>query len=90
MIEDSNPSTAQALGVEWPQWKGGNGSQQLNMNTTGGDMQFDFAPLPGSNFSIPVQRGVDPLFSVVDADSWEGGRGERCEFWRSVANKIPI
>lgn len=28
-------------------------------------------------------------FTLVDAYSWEDGRGMRCDFWRSVASIIP-
>lgn len=28
-------------------------------------------------------------FSLVNAYTWEGGRGVRCDFWRSMAGIVP-
>jgi len=33
--------------------------------------------------------GLRNDFSLVDARQWEGGRGERCDFWREVGGKVP-
>ena len=36
-----------------------------------------------------VGPGLENYFRVADADTWEGGRGYRCDFWRSVGPRIP-
>ncbi|KAK8065465.1 carboxylesterase family protein [Apiospora hydei] len=33
--------------------------------------------------------GIVNTFRLVNATSWEGGRGERCAFWRDVAPRVP-
>ncbi|KAH7381353.1 carboxylesterase type B [Phaeosphaeria sp. MPI-PUGE-AT-0046c] len=37
-----------------------------------------------------VGPGLRNKFTVVNGFDWEGGRGERCEFWRGVADKVPM
>jgi hypothetical protein len=33
--------------------------------------------------------GLKNNISLVNAYTWEGGRGERCEFWRNMSAKVP-
>lgn len=33
--------------------------------------------------------GEENTFRLVDAYTWEGGRGTRCDFWRSMGEKVP-
>ena len=33
--------------------------------------------------------GLKNQFDVVNAYTWEGGRGIRCDFWRSVGIVVP-
>lgn len=51
----------------------------LKVNETGGVLVNGLYEEPGllSNFSL------------VDAYSWEGGRGKRCEFWKSMGEIVP-
>ncbi|KAH6629131.1 carboxylesterase type B [Boeremia exigua] len=46
--------------------------------------------LEGLNATWSVEPGLETDFSVVDGNAWEGGRGARCEFWRSVAARVPM
>lgn len=39
-----------------------------------------------TNFGEP---GLRNEIRIVDAWDWEGGRGARCEFWRSIAANVP-
>ncbi|KAL8889300.1 MAG: hypothetical protein Q9192_006041, partial [Flavoplaca navasiana] len=67
---------------------------QINFNQSGG-VPFDASAYPGfpgiqldnvTQFSDP---GLRNDFSLVNAYTWEGGRGMRCDFWRSVARLVP-
>ncbi|KAL8753249.1 MAG: hypothetical protein Q9199_005181 [Rusavskia elegans] len=67
---------------------------QVNFNQSGG-VTFDASAYPGTprlqlenvtQFSDP---GLRNDFSLVNAYTWEGGRGMRCDFWRSVARIVP-
>jgi hypothetical protein len=33
--------------------------------------------------------GLTNNFTLVNAYTWEGGRGYRCDFWRSMAGIVP-
>ena len=63
---------------------------QLNLNETGGQPysseSFNAQAPNITQFEAP---GLMNDFSVVDAYSWEGGRGVRCDFWRSVGSIVP-
>lgn len=41
------------------------------------------------NSSIYVEPGLKNNFTLVNAYTWEGGRGYRCDFWRSVGAVVP-
>lgn len=73
--------------ISWPRW---NRSSPLlmNLNTTGGTMVYEKVT---DHLSYWVQEGpgVTNDFSLADASKWEGGRGKRCEFWRSVGHRVP-
>ena len=63
---------------------------QLNLNQTGGRAYSSI----GFNAQAPKitqyeEPGLANDFSVEDAYSWEGGRGVRCDFWRSVGGIVP-
>lgn len=64
--------------ARWPAWSD-DARLQINMNETGGVLVNGVLEEPGllSNYSL------------VDAYSWEGGRGARCEFWRSMGKTVP-
>ena len=33
--------------------------------------------------------GAQNQFRLANAYTWEGGRGQRCDFWRSMGKKVP-
>lgn len=89
-ITTSSPAvSSDATLSKWPAWTGGATSEMVNLNETGG-VPYQTV----TSFGVPVTQYMDPglenAFAVVDAYSWEGGRGQRCDFWKSVAGKIPI
>ncbi|KAH7383590.1 carboxylesterase type B [Cadophora sp. MPI-SDFR-AT-0126] len=83
-------SSSQSL-IDWPAYTNAN-PYQLNLNETGGEeyssvaTSFDGTPLNVTQYRGP---GLRNNFTLVDAYSWEGGRGIRCDFWRSVAPIVP-
>ncbi|OAA59585.1 Carboxylesterase, type B [Niveomyces insectorum RCEF 264] len=60
----------------------------LSLNQTGGHP----VTVNGSWGGPSVQLhgpGLRNAFRTADADAWEGGRGARCAFWRTVAAYLP-
>lgn len=77
------------LGVfKSPKWP------MLNLNQTGGvEVPVNSTLDPGLNelgAKWRVGPGLKNEFEVVDGFEWEGGRTERCEYWRRVAGKVPM
>lgn len=66
---------------------------QIDLNQTGGQL-FEleagtYELLPNDNTTIYIGPGLMNNFSLVNAYTWEAGRGYRCDFWRSVAALVP-
>lgn len=65
---------------------------QLNLNQSGG-RPFETPPEPGDpllkNITEFMDTGLRNDFTLVNAYTWEGGRGMRCDFWRSVGRIVP-
>ncbi|KAL1601492.1 hypothetical protein SLS60_006407 [Paraconiothyrium brasiliense] len=80
------PEGADGL-IEWPVWTD-ESPVLLNLNTTGGNATYHPVTeyLKYYTYSDP---GVVNVFSVADANAWEGGRGERCKWWLENAKKVP-
>jgi len=61
---------------------------QIDLNETGGTPVN--VPLePGLNVTEFGSPGLMNNFSLVNAYTWEGGRGYRCDFWRSMGLIVP-
>ena len=78
-----NGSSKNAL-EDWPvfaMWD----RRMANLNQTGGTL----TPKKGSSNFIYTGTGVTNDLELVDAYEWEGGRGNRCDFWRSVWDLVP-
>ena len=59
----------------------------LSVNVTGGEPgEYD---LFGYTAPWSVGPGVKNDFRVSNADTWEGNRGARCDFWREVGPRVP-
>ncbi|KAL8698047.1 MAG: hypothetical protein Q9224_002031 [Gallowayella concinna] len=67
---------------------------QLNLNQSGG-IPISASPYPGfprlqlSNVTYLVDPGLKNNLTLVNAYTWEGGRGMRCDFWRSIGRIVP-
>ena len=81
----------------WLVWEGGSGDRgdsykMLNLNMTGGHAtEILWAAADGTKFNVTQYAGpgLEARFEIVDAWSWEGGRGARCEFWADVSEFVP-
>jgi len=77
----------------WPTWESGKGAKMLNLNMTGGhETEIEWSSADGSvriNVTQYAGPGLEARLKIVDAWGWEGGRGERCEFWRDVGTWVP-
>lgn len=63
-----------------------------NLNETGGTIVSVPAVAFMGNVITATQHvgpGLVNDFSIVDAGTWEGGRGARCEFWKSIGKFVP-
>ncbi|KUJ07904.1 alpha/beta-hydrolase [Mollisia scopiformis] len=82
----ADPSAINAAS-KWPKWTDQN-PQQLNLNETGGTAYTVVTAqgIPVTQFKEP---GLRNSITVADASTWEGGRGERCEFWRRLSPFVP-
>lgn len=62
---------------------------QIDLNQTSGrEISYD-ATGGDRNTTIYVEPGLMNDFTAVNAYTWEGGRGYRCDFWRSVGAIVP-
>lgn len=79
----TNPAT------DWPPYSN-TAPTQLNLNETGGT-PFVTQPLgpTGGNATEFEGPGLTNAFDLVNAYTWEGGRGKRCEFWRDMGRSVP-
>jgi carboxylesterase type B len=85
----SNTTTNTIAATQWPAFSVAE-PYQLDLNQTGGVMAVGSSeigsPVNTTYFTGP---GLMNNFTLVDAYTWEAGRGMRCDFWRSVADIIP-
>lgn len=76
--------------ASWPVWTSDN-PLQASLNQSGGVLAN------GTDIPDPydiviltyVEPGLAPNFTVVNAYDWEGGRGARCDFWKSIGSIVP-
>ncbi|KAH8880533.1 inactive carboxylesterase 4 [Thozetella sp. PMI_491] len=71
----------------WPRWNQSN-PMLLNLNQTGGTPYKAVGPT-GATLTQFRQPGLRNDFSLARADTWEGGRGQRCEFWKKLSPYVP-
>jgi hypothetical protein len=82
---------------KWPVWEGGprddgTSYKMLNLNMTGGHAtEIKWSSNGGQSFNVTQYAGpgLTAKFDIVDAWTWEGGRGKRCEFWSDVGQFVP-
>ena len=60
---------------------------QIDLNETGGHLTSE--PFGGTNVTEIAGPGLKNNFSLVNAWTWEAGRGVRCDFWRAMGLLVP-
>ncbi|KAK4551465.1 hypothetical protein LTR86_011157 [Recurvomyces mirabilis] len=102
-ITDDNPSIASSLAngnsnasynaaSRWPLFytQGQGAYQMLNLNETGGiEYSAHVVAYPEPNVEQYKGPGLRNSIRQVDAYTWEGGRGARCEFWKRIGRRVP-
>ena len=73
--------------LKWPTYSAPS-YYQMDLNTTGGTVQT-IPVTPDYSYEVRLGPGVTNDFRLVNANTWEGGRGARCQFWRDVAPRVP-
>lgn len=88
-IANGDNSTTSNPATDWPAWSLAQ-PYQLNLNESGGT-PFQAATLATDvpNITEFEGPGLRNSFELVNAYTWEGGRGVRCDFWRSVGAIVP-
>jgi len=77
---NSNPAS------HWPLWTDTN-PMQVNLNQTGGT-PFSTNVI-GFNVVEYQEPGLRNAITVANAYTWEGGRGQRCNFWKQMSPYVP-
>ncbi|KAI1813335.1 alpha/beta-hydrolase [Poronia punctata] len=83
----SVPLTGENTLIDWPRFSLDK-PIQMNLNTTGGEVDL-VTVTDKLAYYVRTGAGVVNKFTLADSSSWEGGRGGRCEFWRSVSARVP-
>ena len=83
----SNMSSAPNPASSWPPFSI-YAPYQINLNETGGTPR-SIEITAGVNITEQGSPGLMNNFTLVNAYTWEGGRGMRCDFWRSMAALVP-
>lgn len=68
--------------IDWPRWDHVS-PVLMNLNTTGGFL-FRRTVTDHLAYWLREGSGITNEFRLADAEAWEGGRGERCDFWQRV------
>lgn len=77
-----NPNPASV----WPQWTDAN-PRMVNLNETGG-VPYQ-TPFVASVVTQYMDPGLKNDFTLANAYTWEGGRGQRCDFWKTMGPTVP-
>lgn len=80
-------ATAYNPASNWPPFSVEN-PYQIDLNQTRGTPTTVDA-LTGINATELIEPGLKNDIRLVNAYTWEGGRGYRCDFWRSIASVVP-
>ncbi|KAF2503018.1 carboxylesterase family protein [Lophium mytilinum] len=74
--------------INWPKYTPQN-PNMMSLNTTGG-VVTPVVVTDHLKYNVVLEPGITNSFKLVNARSWEGGRGDRCNWWKSVAAKVPV
>lgn len=93
-IQDAKGGSSDAIVPEnsdghilWPMWNSFS-PMMMDLNTTGGSLLYRNVT-EHLAYWLRENPGVVNHLRLANAYSWEGGRGERCRFWREVGPRVP-
>lgn len=93
-IQDAKGGASDAIVPEdsdghilWPLWNGSS-PMMIDLNTTGGNSLYRTVTRHLA-YWLREDPSVINHFRLVNANCWEGERGERCRFWREVSPRVP-
>lgn len=72
--------------ISWPQYSVQDATF-MNLNTTGGEVSL-VTVTDELSYYVRTGAGIVNTFRLANATTWEGGRGERCRFWQSIAPRV--
>ncbi|EXJ80631.1 hypothetical protein A1O3_06915 [Capronia epimyces CBS 606.96] len=84
----SNSSATSNDASNWPPFSLSS-PYQINLNQTGGTPFSTSIVQIGRNITEYGNPGLQNNITLVNAWTWEAGRGDRCEFWRSMGSIVP-
>jgi hypothetical protein len=94
-IEDAKGNMATATApvdchgnLEWPPFSVDE-PWMMDLNTTGGTLKLHVVT-EELQYYLRKGPGIVNVLRLVDSYGWEGGRGERCDWWRRVAARVPL
>jgi hypothetical protein len=94
-IEDAKANMSNATApvdcqgnLEWPPFSVEE-PWMMDLNTTGGTLKLHVVT-EKLQYYLRKGPGIVNVFGLVDSYGWEGGRGERCDWWRRVAERVPL
>ncbi|KAL6895041.1 Alpha/Beta hydrolase protein [Trichoderma evansii] len=73
--------------ISWPQYIVQDATF-MNLNTTGGEVSL-VTVTDELSYYVRTGTGITNTFRLANATTWEGGRGDRCRFWQSIAPRVP-
>ncbi|OBT66314.1 hypothetical protein VE03_04330 [Pseudogymnoascus sp. 23342-1-I1] len=90
LANGGQPKTSSAPNpiTNFPAWTASS-PHQINLNITGGT-PYTTVTMFGAAVTQFQEPGLKNAFSVANANTWEGGRGARCDFWQTMAARIPM
>ncbi|KAL7917262.1 Alpha/Beta hydrolase protein [Trichoderma austrokoningii] len=74
--------------ISWPEYSAQD-AIFMNLNTTGGEVSLVMVT-DELSYYVREGAGIINTFRLANATTWEGGRGDRCRFWQSIAARVPI
>lgn len=85
-VNSTDPSAPNPI-TDWPPFAI-YAPYQINLNETGGT-PISVEVVTGVNATEDAGPGLVNNITLVNAYTWEAGRGYRCDFWRSVSAIVP-
>lgn len=73
--------------IDWPRWIE-DSPVLIDLNTTGGSLVRQMVT-DHLEYWLREGSGIMNEFGLAIARTWEGGRGERCDFWQRVGSRVP-